>query len=56
MTFDVVLLAFACLLVIGALIARKLWDLFVKLRTRFVDWIERKQFERLVDRVGESER
>ena len=49
MSFDIVLFAFACSVVLGPLLAYKLLN-------RFVDWIERKQFERLVDRQGEAGR
>jgi hypothetical protein len=49
MHFDAIVITFVCLLVAGPVMAFKLLD-------RFVNWVERKQFERLVDRVGESGR
>jgi hypothetical protein len=48
MAHDLLLCLAVCLAVTSPLIARKCLDCTDK----FVDYIERKQFERLVDRVG----
>jgi hypothetical protein len=48
MIFDIAAICAACLLVASPLIFRKA----LKLRDKFIDWIERKQFERWLDRAG----
>lgn len=55
MIFVIALLCAAALLVLSPVIFSKLRILFRKaciLIDKLVDWIERKQFERLVDRAG----
>lgn len=52
MLFNVMLVTLACLLVASPLIFFKL----LNLRDLFVDWVERKQFERLIDQAEERGR